>query len=326
MNIIKRFIINYSGYGFFKWKFRKPGLYCFNYHRIGESEKTQFDPNVFSCTREMFEKHLIFYKSNFEVITIDQLIKLTSTGKALSKCYLLITFDDGYIDNYEEAFPLLKKHHLPATFFVSTNYIENSIIPWWDEVAYMIKQCDMESIILPCSKNEIMIDKKNIDLCLRNILFEIKSNRHIPIESVLNTLREQTKVNVHELNYRLFMNWSMLLEMVNAGMNIGSHSQSHKVLSSLSLVKQMEEVKNSKKIIEQKLDIEVKSFAYPEGGVSSYNQNSVDLIKKSGYKLGFNFIAGINSDIVNSGYTLNRFSVSYNSRVSALKKLLVSFY
>ena len=98
------------------WPILPNGIYCFNYHRIGNEENSQFDPNVFSCTAERFEQHIKFYHAEFTVISIENLIDLIENNSPLDKKYALITFDDGYIDNYSVAFPILKKHNITAAF------------------------------------------------------------------------------------------------------------------------------------------------------------------------------------------------------------------
>ena len=90
------------------WKVLPNGVYCFNYHRIGNPEQTAFDPNVFSCTAEIFEQHLHFFQKHFEIISTDDLLDLYPNN-SVSKKYAVITFDDGYQDNYQFAYPLLKQ-------------------------------------------------------------------------------------------------------------------------------------------------------------------------------------------------------------------------
>ena len=92
------------------WPMLPNGIYCFNYHRIGDEATSQFDPNVFSCTAEQFEQHIKFYKAEFTVISVDELIIKINNNSPIDKKYAVITFDDGYIDNYSIAFPILKKH------------------------------------------------------------------------------------------------------------------------------------------------------------------------------------------------------------------------
>jgi len=323
---IKRNIINYSGYAYLKWKLRAFGFYCFNYHRIGDPNKTPFDPNVFSCTKETFANHLQFYQENFEVINIKQLIYLISSEIPLKKHYALITFDDGYKDNYDDALPLLIEQNISATFFIPTDYINNQKVPWWDEIAWMIKQCNLDYIQLPHWQDKVILDKQNFRLTLRKIISQIKKNRQMPIDTVLNIIREKTQVKFcYNEGFQLFMNWDMLKEIQNNGMDIGSHGCSHQILSHLSSSDQIEELKLSKSKLESKLNTAIQAFAYPEGGVNTYNQLTIEALEKTNYKLGFNFIPGINKDLKKAQFELRRLPVSNNCSVSDLKILSTSY-
>ena len=140
LNKVKSESFRHLGMTKLLWHYRKNGIYCFNFHRIGDAEKCKYDPNVFSCSAEDLEKHLRFIKDNFEIINQTHFIDLINTGQEVDKKYAYITFDDGYLDNYRLAFPILRAMKIPATFFVATGLIESNIIPWWDEIAWHIKQ------------------------------------------------------------------------------------------------------------------------------------------------------------------------------------------
>ena len=170
------------------WKSIPNGVYCFNYHRIGDPNETQFDPNVFSCTEAIFKQHLLFLKENFEIISIEELHSLYKR-EYVDKKYAVITFDDGYLDNYQLAFPILKKYQVPACLFIATDFIDQKCIPWWDETAWYINkltldelsQCDWISI--PTIKN-LPINKR-----IRAILRVMKQDKDCSINSKLNELR-----------------------------------------------------------------------------------------------------------------------------------------
>jgi peptidoglycan/xylan/chitin deacetylase (PgdA/CDA1 family) len=320
---IKKLFLSYSGYSQLKWFFRPQGLYCFNYHRIGHADQTLLDPNVFSCTTELLDQHLKFYRENFQVINIAQLIELVKNNKPLNKHYALITFDDGYIDNYEQAFPCLKKHQLPAAFFVPTAYVETNKIPWWDQIGWMVRHSEIKQITLSNdhSSQNITIDRQAINKTLRSITSYIKHNRDIPLDIFMQSIASQTEHQFDNIDIQqpLFMTWEMLREMSASGMDIGSHSHSHKILSSLSEADQLSEIQLSKTTIEEKLNKTVNAFAYPEGGIETYTQQTVTILGNLGYQVGFNFCRDINVDLQSNLYELNRFSVSENCTVDDLK-------
>src|SRR5690242_11238392 len=79
----------------------KPGLLALNYHRIGASEECPFDSGVFSATAEEFDEHIRFLKRRFNVVRLDEAIEIVRQAKKPRGTDILLTFDDGYLDNYE---------------------------------------------------------------------------------------------------------------------------------------------------------------------------------------------------------------------------------
>jgi hypothetical protein len=105
-----------------------------NYHRIGDPRLSPFEPDVFSATAEGFREQVEFLARNFDVVRPEDV----SAAAAPRGRRLLITFDDGYRDNYELAYPALRANGVPATFFVTTGFLGRARVSWWDEIAWMV--------------------------------------------------------------------------------------------------------------------------------------------------------------------------------------------
>src|SRR3954454_4083863 len=97
------------------------GVLCLNYHRVGDGSRSLFDRQLWSATAEEFDAQVHFLKKDFDLIMPDDLdeVRLKRQGR-----YALLTFDDGYRDNHDIAFPILKSHDVRATFFVSTGVLD----------------------------------------------------------------------------------------------------------------------------------------------------------------------------------------------------------
>jgi peptidoglycan/xylan/chitin deacetylase (PgdA/CDA1 family) len=302
------------------WKLRPKGLFCFNYHRIGEPTQDLFDPNVFSCNEAVFEEHLKFYKSNFDVITIDELNALSNTKKRLNDRFALITFDDGYIDNYTLAYPLLKKNNVPAVFFIATDFIEKHIIPWWDEIAYLLQVSNQKSVKLNNWETPVSLSSPK-GKYVKEVLQRIKLDSSKTMNEKIINLKLALKLEADYFTPHkdLFMNWDMLNEMQNNEMIIGSQSCSHSIMSHLSVEEQKYEAKHSMNILSNKMGKDITCFAYPVGGESAFTSVTEQILEECGYTLGFSFIPGINRSLNENSFHLKRFSVAGNCSVSQLK-------
>lgn len=290
------------------WNYRKNGVYCFNFHRIGDTSSCKYDPNVFSCSAEDLKQHLLFIKSNFEVIDQARFIDLINNDAPVDQRLAYITFDDGYVDNYELAFPLLTSLEIPATFFVATGLIESETIPWWDEIAWHIKHCHLDELRLQSWQKTISLSQSTEQQNIREVLSQFKSSP-TSIEEQLLELRRTTGL-VLENYQNEFMTWQHLIEMEAAGMTIGAHSHSHRIFSSLNAKELSHELSYAKKLLEEQLSSPVLSISYPVGDASTYNHEMFDEIERQGYQLAFTFRYYINREIQHNKFQLARLSIS----------------
>lgn len=304
---IRTRIIRHLGITKKLWHYRKNGVYCFNFHRIGEASRCKYDPNVFSCTTKDFEKHISFIKNHFEVIDQKRFIELIDNSQVVDKRYAYITFDDGYLDNYIQAFPILKSMKVPATFFVATGLIESNIIPWWDQIAWHIKQSSFTELKLP-SWNKTISLSNDTNKNIRKVLSQFKS-ASTPIEEQLVELQKLSGLALEHYESE-FLSWKNLAEMESAGMTIGAHSHSHRILSSLSAEELSHELSHAKMLLEERLTKKVLSISYPVGNASTYNKSMFDEIAQQGYQLAFTFRYYINQQVKENRFQLARLSIS----------------
>ena len=135
-----------------------------------------FDDGVVSATSEAFRNQMGFVRRNFDVISFRDLYYIESRGLGLPARPLIITFDDGYRDNYTNAFPVLKEFGIPATIFVATGHIGSNTLFWWDLVAYCFK------IAAP---SEVLLEEVSVEpLCLGTL-----GGRRSAIDRVLKWMK-----------------------------------------------------------------------------------------------------------------------------------------
>ena len=97
------------------------------FHRVNDT----IPEDGLTRTSRDFERFCRFFKANYDVVSLDEFIRRLSSGGSIAGT-LAITFDDGYLDNYEVAAPILYRLGLPSTFFVVTQFLGTNVVPWWD--------------------------------------------------------------------------------------------------------------------------------------------------------------------------------------------------
>src|SRR5690349_12198359 len=113
-------------------------LTVINYHRIDDPYRKDFDsfkPNV-SATPDDFDNQLDYLAKWFNVVSVRDVTQWLDRQRDLPPYAALITFDDGYLDNYTFAYPILRSHHLPALIFLTTEHIGTDTPFYWDMAAY----------------------------------------------------------------------------------------------------------------------------------------------------------------------------------------------
>lgn len=200
----------------------------------------------------------------------------------------MITFDDGYRDNHELAFPVLKSHNVQAVFFLPTAFVGTARLPWWDQIAYIVKQSQKQRVHLSYPSD---LDFENVEANATPILRIVLSIYKTPgviAKRFLAALENAFEVaRPDETGGRAFLSWEEAAEMVAGGMAIGSHTHTHPILSKLPEEEQYSEAVKSKHILEEKLGTRVAAMAYPVGLKTSFSAATEATLKSAGYRAPF---------------------------------------
>jgi len=305
-----------------RWRTLGRGLYCFNYHRIGDPTACGFDRGVFSCSVDRFREHVGLLKQRFQIIDIAELLEVPNRGLP-RKPLALITFDDGYIDNYAFAFPVLKEFGVTAAFFIPTAFVGGSSLPWWDEIAWSIRNATVERFRLNGGKEEFDLKANEVEPTISAVLRLVKTRRQMPMEEQVAEVRDATRPagSIEDAGAGLFVNADQIREMRRAGMDIGSHTHTHRILSHLDETSQHAELEQSKAILERLLGEPVTSVAYPVGSLSAYGPETCRIAESLGYRVGFNFVGKVNRLPIDKPFEVNRLAVDGDPGSRALKSL-----
>jgi peptidoglycan/xylan/chitin deacetylase (PgdA/CDA1 family) len=274
---------------------RQRVLMVLNYHRIGNACESQYDPGVFSATAEEFDRQIVYLKRRFHMATLDEAVAM-ARGETPLRTSVLITFDDGYLDNYSLAFPVLRSHHLQGAFFLPTSFIGTNHVPWWDRIAYIIKKSRRDIVRLQYPERiEFDLRRSGVDNVITKILQLFKKSSMKLHDRFFRDLETACETSAPPPNAeRCFMNWREAREMQEGGMAFGSHTQTHEILSKLSVERQREEVRLSRAILEMQLCGHIDVLAYPVGGRNTFTLETIEAVKSSGYRAAFSFYGGFN--------------------------------
>jgi peptidoglycan/xylan/chitin deacetylase (PgdA/CDA1 family) len=271
-------IANRSGllnsYAFLRRKLTGSQVGILLYHRVGpQNDNWSLKP----LSPQSFEKQMEYFYRNYEILPLDRLVQYIQQGKPLREKAVVITFDDGYKDNYLYAYPILKKYHIPATIFLTTGHIGSSKLFWFDEVSYVIQLTPLNQLEfdeLGSYPLRTETDKFHASHIIIKRLKKLPEERKRGlIKKLINTCRVDIPAN---LGKELFLSWGEIGEMHNDGVAFGAHSVNHPILTNLPLEEAKREILRSKKDIEENLGQSVTAFSYPNG---NFNSEIVKFIK-----------------------------------------------
>lgn len=271
---------------------RRPGLVVLCYHRIGEPSKEPFYGPLLSATPEAFRDQVRLLRDRFHLARLEE-VQAAIEGMALrlDEPTALITFDDGYRDNVDLALPILRELGAPATFFLTMDFVGKGRLPWWDHVAYVIKNSPRERLVL--DHPEPLEADRDGD-ALANVIAAYLRAEHPENPALLVHLEERAGSRPpDDAGRRLFFDWDDARSLAASGMSIGAHTVSHRRLARLTDSEQADELARSRRILERELGREVSALAYPYGDAGAFDATTTRLAIASGYRLAFALRPGL---------------------------------
>lgn len=270
----------------------------------GEVDIKQFDSQMFWVKR--------FYNVLDLNVAIDKLSSNTLPARALC-----ITFDDGYKDNYTHALPVLKKHGLPATFFVATGFLNGGIM-WNDVVIETLRSTKLKKLDLRGFGLGIFEIEENRVGLAGAVLKRLKYLSFEKRASVIKVLPEILKKSPPS---NLMMNDDDVKQLHQSGMTIGGHTENHPILARLSRQQAKQEIERGKQYLEKLVDEDLELFAYPNGiPGQDYRIEHVEILKEIGFKGAVSTAWGTATD-KSDNFQLPRFTPWDQSIVKYLLRL-----
>jgi len=289
------------------------------YHRISDvqdEDEYEFDMELISASCAQFDEQIKYIKQNYNPISIEEFVAFTEGKFELPKRSVLITFDDGFIDNYENAYPILKRHNVPAVIYISTEYINTDDTIWFDKLVFLIKSINDMTLNIDDLGKEYVLSENNRGTVATKICSDLKT---VPNKSRIKILNELNEKYGQELKSKStlksrMMSWDNVREMDESCISFGSHTVSHPILSQLTDVELSEELEESKRDIEKNLNHVVDTISYPVGDSNAFNDRVLNATKKAGYKVGFSYISGKERLPIENVFDIKRLHVErYNS-------------
>ncbi len=292
-----------------------------NYYSIflfhGVIKKNKFSVRNYNSkhiTEKKFLKNLKFLKQKGHALSLDEIIFSKKNRIDLPKNSFVITFDDGFENNYSTAAPILHDLRIPATFYFSTDFVENQTLSWIDEVEIMIQFTKKKFIINPISNKfeniSTTINKINF---LKNLRKIVKKNHKLNVKNLTKNIKKFSLIDPNKYKNKVLdkkISWQQIKELNNNDLfTIGGHSHEHLSLASLDFINAKHQIEKSFKLFKKKAKLDLIHYSYPEGQKIDYNIKIINFLKKKGIICCPSAIKGHNHLTLNNLFNLKRIMI-----------------
>lgn len=271
---------------------REPRLQILTYHRVNDEGDSVFPATpirVFTAQMEFLARHC-------HVCPLETGVERLMAGD-LPDNSVAITFDDGYQDNYLNAFPILKQLGITATIFLATDVIGTGRVLWHDRVFSAFRRTRAQRLE--------RFGPESVTFSLASLPEKLRAQR--PVLDILRRCGEQERMRwIERLNdclqvedeqpgTDLMLNWRQVKLMAEAGIMMGSHTMTHPILSRLDVSRVREEVMGSMNAIQEQTGRTPRAFAYPNGTEQDFNLPVKLALREAGYRCAVTTVFGSNA-------------------------------
>lgn len=238
-------------------------------HRVVDSRSRIAANRDLEITADFLEHTILEYRQKgYIFVNLDEVVDIIEKGNTKHK-FVCFTFDDGYRDNYEIAYPIFKKYNIPFTIYVTTDFYEQKALLWW----YVLEDL--------CVTDEEF-------LAYREKIFNLKTDQ---IESAFKEWFPGRNYSFADAVNKMALTVAQIRELSDSGLCcIGSHTVTHPRLDKLTQEEQRYEISTSKNKLEAVVGKQVEHFAFPYG---CYNSDTIPIVAECGYKTAVRAYGGI---------------------------------
>ena len=285
------------------------------YHNFCGPNATEPDALNVEGIRRQFE----YLRRHFQVVPLLELAERLASGRKFDRCSVALTIDDGRRSCYEFLFPLMKEFKFPATFFVVSSFIRGEDWIWTDKVLWLSEQSRPPDELAPGKLHGVF----------RSLNRMRPEDRDARIEAMASSLNKSLGVTIPTPKSAPAKyspcSWSELREMADSGlMEIGSHTVTHPILSSVTDEESFAELTLSRAQIEEGVGRSVRSFCFPNGMPGDFRLSQVRQVADAGYDCSVIAQFGMVSNS-SDRYQLSRIGMARKSSPEQIAKYLDGF-
>ena len=286
-------------------------LLVITYHGVlSRTHRSYLNRNCVSV--DMLRRQIAFMRRHYTLLTLREAVDAIGGRSPLRPYSALITFDDGFRNNYRLALPVLKAAGAPAVVFITTGMLDKpGAIPWVEEVSARIILGDWAHLHL--GSHDLRFNVRSFrdkERACEEVKTYLKRATSAERGRLIENIKKQCRLSDRRLAGErfAFLSWYEARGLAEAGVDIGSHTVSHIPLATLTDQELQLETGISRRRIEEEMGRPCFAISYPQGTAESFGEREREVVRSSGYECAFSQIPGYNRQ-GDDLYSLRRFNV-----------------
>lgn len=255
------------------------------FHHVRPQAGYRFDSNrLLEITPEFLEAVLTeLRRERFDIVPLDEVpYRLRAEGP---RRFAALTFDDGYRDNIDYAWPILRRHAAPWTLYVTTDFARGSGRLWWLELEQSILQLDR--VPLRVGDEKLSLPARSLRekrLAFETVFRRLRAGPEDGLRAATADLARRAGICTDTLVAPLCLNWREVQAMAREDdVTIGAHTVSHPMLAKHDIATAEREIVESKRILESHIGVPVRHFAYPGGDATCAGPREFAMVREAGF-------------------------------------------
>lgn len=262
------------------------------YHRIEDptAVHAELNPGLVTARPRLFDRQMRHLTRSYHPISASELIAALAGHHTLPPRPVLVTFDDGYRDFAELAYPILRQHRIPAILFVPTAFVDHPELTfWWDALWQLVSRTRQRRVILPGPvPRPLELGNWHEQVAVARVVAEwLKrlppTGRRAAMESLVEQL-EVTPESTHAV-----LSWAELRKLDRSSVTIAAHSRTHELLDQVDAGVLRGEIEGSRNDVLREMGVCPPVFAYPNG---NFSRGAIETLRKAGYQAAFTTVRG----------------------------------
>jgi peptidoglycan/xylan/chitin deacetylase (PgdA/CDA1 family) len=264
-----------------------------------------------------FENQMRYLSENKNLVTMSEIASALNSNSKLPPDAVAVNFDDGFLNNYSVAWPVIEEYQIPTTIYLATGFIGTGKMVWGDRLEATILMTDCSELVICLAEEERCYPLRTTKERTQAYT-EIKAHCKMLPNSFKDKLVSSIETQLGERDLSsdplfAFMNWDQVRQMdASQLVDFGAHTVDHVSLARMPTDQMKAQISNSVETVSRELEHPCKYFSYPEGQSTDYNDEVIEYLKESGFDHSPSAINGSNKVEETSPFHIRRIMVGFD--------------